>query len=135
MSDRSGKQIMILINHALVVAKLRKRLTVSKQIMHSFHLKKLNEVEAKEQYGAEISNRSASLENLDTEVDINRTRETIRKNTKISAKESLGFYELKQHKPWFDEGHSKLLDRRKQAKLQWLQDPSDIIGDNLNHKT
>jgi hypothetical protein len=48
-------------------------------------------------------------------------------------KESLGYYELKQRKPWFDEGCSKLLDQRKQAKLQWLQDPSEINGDNLNN--
>jgi hypothetical protein len=27
----------------------------------------------------------------------------------------------------------KLLDQRKQAKLQWLQDPSEINGDNLNN--
>jgi hypothetical protein len=40
---------------------------------------------------------------------------------------------LKKHKPWFDEGFSKLLDQRKQAKLQWLQDPSEINGDNLNN--
>jgi hypothetical protein len=39
--------------------------------------------------------------------------------------------ELKKHKPWFDEACSKLLDQRKQAKLQWLQDPSEINGDNL----
>jgi hypothetical protein len=39
---------------------------------------------------------------------------------------------LQKHKPWFDEGCSKLLDKRKQAKLQWLQDPSEINGDNLN---
>jgi hypothetical protein len=50
-----------------------------------------------------------------------------------SAKESLGYYELKKHKPWFNEGHSKLLDQRKQAKLQWLQDPNEINGDNLNN--
>jgi hypothetical protein len=28
--------------------------------------------------------------------------------------ESLCYYELKKHKPWFDEGCSKLLDHRKQ---------------------
>jgi hypothetical protein len=27
----------------------------------------------------------------------------IRENIKISAKESLGYYELRKHKPWFDE--------------------------------
>jgi hypothetical protein len=33
----------------------------------------------------------------------------------------------------FDEGCSKLLDQRKQAKFQWLQDPNEINGDNLNN--
>jgi hypothetical protein len=47
--------------------------------------------------------------------------------------ESLGYYELRKHKLWFDEGYSKLLDQRKQTKLQWLQDPSEISGDNLNN--
>jgi hypothetical protein len=65
------------------VAKVRERLAVSKQTMHrlhmvSFNLKKLNEVEGKEQYHVEISNRFAPLENLDTGVHINRTWETIR---------------------------------------------------------
>jgi hypothetical protein len=36
------------------------------------------------------------------------------------------------HKPWFDEGCAKLLEQRKHAKLQWLQDPREINGDNLN---
>ncbi|PNE09427.1 Vesicle transport protein GOT1B, partial [Cryptotermes secundus] len=81
----------------------------------------------------EISDRFASLENLDTEVDVNKTWESIRENIKMSAKESLGYYELKKYKPWFDEGCSKLLDQRKQAKLQWLQDPSKLNGDNLNN--
>jgi hypothetical protein len=53
----------------------------------------------------------------------------IRENIKISAKECLGHFELKKHKPWFYEGCSKLLDQRKQAKLQWLQEPSEINGD------
>jgi hypothetical protein len=35
--------------------------------------------------------------------------------------------------PWFDEGCSKLLDQRKQAKLQWLEVPSEINGDYLNN--
>jgi hypothetical protein len=55
------------------------------------------------------------------------------KNIKISAKESLGYFEFKKHKPWFDEGCSRLLDPRKEAKLQWLHDPNEINGDNLNN--
>jgi hypothetical protein len=93
----------------------------------------LNEVEGKEQFPVEVSNRFAALEDLDAEVEINSAWETTRENIKISAKESLGYLKLKKHKPWFDEGCSKLLDQRKQAKLQWLQDPSEINGDNLNN--
>jgi hypothetical protein len=40
-----------------------------------------------------------------------------RDNVKITANESLGYFELKKRKPWFDEGSSKLLDQRKQAKI------------------
>jgi hypothetical protein len=58
------------------------------------------------------------LEDLDIEGEINSAWESIRENIKISAKESLGYYELKKHEPWFKEGCSKLLDQRKQAKLQ-----------------
>jgi ribosomal protein L29 len=32
-----------------------------------------------------------------------------------------------------DEERTKLLEQRQQAKLQWLQDPSEINGDNLNN--
>jgi hypothetical protein len=50
-------------------------------------------------------------------VDVNKAWETTRENITVSAKESLGYYELKKNKPWFDEGCSELLDQRKQAKL------------------
>jgi hypothetical protein len=63
---------------------------------------------------------------LGAELDNNSALETIGENIKISTDESL-FYELKKHKPWFNEGCSKLLDQRKQTKLQWLCDPKEII--------
>jgi hypothetical protein len=55
-----------------MVTRVRERLALSKQTMHRFHLerlnlKKLNEVEGKEQYRVEISSRFQALENLDTE--------------------------------------------------------------------
>jgi hypothetical protein len=58
-------------DHYLVVAKVRERLAVNKQRSHRFHmerfnLKKLNEVEGKEQYRVDVSNRCAALEDLDT---------------------------------------------------------------------
>jgi hypothetical protein len=40
---------------------------------------------------------------------------------------------LKEHKPLFDERCSTLLDQRKQTRLEWLQDPSEINGDDLNN--
>jgi hypothetical protein len=64
------------------------------------------------------------LEDLDAEVYKNSAWET-RDNFKISAKESLGYFELKEHKLWFDEGCSKLLDQRKQTKLQWVRNPGE----------
>jgi hypothetical protein len=113
-----------------VVAKVKKRLAVTKQGSHRFHMerfnfKKLNGVEAKEQFRVENLNRFAALEDLDTEVEINSAWEMIRENIKISAKDSLCYFELKKLKPWFDERCSKLRDRRKQ--------PSEINGDNLNN--
>jgi hypothetical protein len=62
-----------------------------------------------------VLNRFAALEDLDAEVKIYSAWEMISENIKISAKESLGYFELKMHKPWFDEGCSKLLDERKEA--------------------
>jgi hypothetical protein len=119
-----------------VVAKVRELLAVNKQRSHRFNrerfnLKKLNEVEGKVQYCVENSNRFAALEDLDAEAEINSAWEMIRENITISAKDSLGYCGLKKCKPQFDEACSKLLDQRKQAKLQWLQDPSKINGDNL----
>jgi hypothetical protein len=58
-----------------VVAKVRERLAVNKQRSHRFHmerfnLKKLSEVEGKEQYCVEVSNRLAALEDLEAEKEI-----------------------------------------------------------------
>jgi hypothetical protein len=78
-------------DHYLVVAKVRERQAVNKQKtqrfnMERFNLKKLNDVEGKEKFRVEVSNRFAALEDLDTEVEINSAWETITENIKISAK-------------------------------------------------
>jgi hypothetical protein len=69
-------------DHYLVMAKV-KRLTVSKQRLQRFHierfnLKKLNKIASKEKYCVEVSVRFATLDELNTEVDINNAWETIR---------------------------------------------------------
>jgi hypothetical protein len=68
-------------NHYLVVAKVRERLAVSKQIVQKldaerFNLKKLSELEVRKQYQTKTSNRFTALDNLNVSEDI------------ISAKES-----------------------------------------------
>ena len=94
--------------HYLVVAKVRERLTVSKQAAQRFdgerfNLRKLNELEVRKQFQIEVTNGFAALENLGDKEDINRAWENNKENIKTSVKESLGVQELKQHKPWFDE--------------------------------
>jgi hypothetical protein len=53
--------------------------------MERFTLKKLNEVEGKEQYHVEVSNRFTALEDLGTEVNINSAWETIKENINIRS--------------------------------------------------
>ena len=64
--------------------------------LKKFNLRKLNKLEVRKQYQIKVSNGYAALGNLNNGEDING-------NIKISAQQSLGLYQLKQHKPWFDE--------------------------------
>jgi hypothetical protein len=70
------------MDHYLVVAKIRERLGANKQRSHKFHMerfnfKKLNEVQGKEKYRVEVSNRCAALKSI---------WEMNRENIKMSAK-------------------------------------------------
>jgi hypothetical protein len=122
---------------------MREKISVSKQAgqkfdLERFDLKQLDDVEVKEKYQIEISNMFAALESLDESFDINNAWESIRENIKTSAKDNLGYHRLKHNKPSSDDECSKLIALWKQAKLQWLQNPSKIYGDNiqkLRHET
>jgi hypothetical protein len=46
---------------------------------------------------------------------------SIRDNIKAAVTDSLSYYEKKQHKPEFDDECSEVSDKRKQDKMQWLQ--------------
>jgi hypothetical protein len=52
---------------------------------------------------------------------------------KTSAIDNLGYHRLKHNEPWFDDECSNLIDQRKQAKLQWFQNPNQINGENLQN--
>ena len=91
-------------DHYLVVEKLRESLAVSKQAAQTFegerfNLGKLKELDVKETYQIEITNRFAALENLNVNEDVNRVWENITENIKTAAIESLVLHEWKQHKP------------------------------------
>ena len=73
------------------------------------------------------------MEYLRDNKDINRAWENIKENIKTSAKESQCLHELKQHKPWVDEECLHYLDQTKQAKMRWVQDPTQSNVDNLNN--
>ena len=94
-------------DHCLVVAKLRERLAVRKQAAQKFEGEKFNpwklkELEVKEKYQIEITNRFQALENLNVDEDVNKVWENVKANIKTSAKESLSLHKWKQQKQWFD---------------------------------
>jgi hypothetical protein len=74
-------------------------------------LKKLSDLEVKEKYHTEISNRFVTSESLHESLDVNNGWESIRDNMVTSAKENLGYHKLKHNKPWFDDECSKLIDQ------------------------
>jgi hypothetical protein len=116
-----------------------------------FNLKSLTEIEVRKQFQIEISNRFEALENLNDSENVNKVWKNMKENiqggsnmtgtncdlftnkssrsylnhlVQVSAKETLGLYRQKQHKPWFDEECSQVLSQRKHAKMQWLKDPN-----------
>ena len=70
--------------------------------------------------------------NISGDEAINRDWENIKENIRTSATDSLLLYNLKRHKAWFDEECLHFLDQRKQAKMQWIYEPSQSNVDNLN---
>ena len=74
-------------DHYLLVAKVREGLAVSKQAPQQHNLPEVK-----------ISNRFAALNNLSDSEDINWVWENIKENITISDIDTLGLYELKQHK-------------------------------------
>ncbi|KAJ4441255.1 hypothetical protein ANN_11109 [Periplaneta americana] len=125
-------------DHYLVIGELRERLSVAKRVeqqvnITKFNILKLKDEEAKQNYQVEISNRFATLESsdeVDKELDVNSVWENIRDSIKIAAEQSIGYYETKKKKPWFDEDCCMVVERRKQAKLKFLQDPVEEKRDN-----
>ena len=76
-----------------MVANVRDKLAISKQAAQKFdgerfNLRKQNDLEVRQQYQIEITNRFAALESLSDDDNINRTWENLKKNIKTSDRES-----------------------------------------------
>jgi hypothetical protein len=116
-------------DHYLVVARVRERLLVSKQESQQFvvsisSLKKLN-MEVTEHYQIKI------LTNICITVGTSIPPwPSIREHTKISGEDNLGQNERKRHKPKCD-GVSQIFTSKEQAKLQWVQDTSQIHASTI----
>ena len=128
------------IDQYLVVAKVRERMEVNKQVAQKFdgeifNLRKLKEPEFGKQYQIGITNRFAALENLSDCDGTNRAWENIKENINTSAKESLGLQKLKWHKPCFDKECLGFFRSKEQAKMKWVQDPSQSNIDIIPYPT
>jgi hypothetical protein len=100
-----------------MVAKVRERMGVSKQVAQNFDGKrlnhrKLNKLEFRKKSKIEIIDKFAALENLSDGEGLNRAWENIKENIKTSATECQGLHELQQHKLWFHEECLGFLDQR-----------------------
>jgi len=98
-----------------------------------FIFKKLGDLEVGKEYQHKISKRFAALENVSDNKDLNIPWENIKGDITKLAKDSLGLFERKQHKPWFDEECSHCTDQGKQAKVQKLLDQKENNVDNQNN--
>ncbi|KAJ4442725.1 hypothetical protein ANN_04316 [Periplaneta americana] len=99
------------LNNRTVIGELRERLSVAKRVeqqvnISKFNILKLKYEETKQHYLVEISNRFATLgssDKVEKELDVNSLWENTRDNIKIAAEQSIGYYETKKKKSWFDE--------------------------------
>jgi hypothetical protein len=86
--------------------------------VEGFNLKKLSELEVRKSIRLKSQKCLQHWRTWNDSEDIKRACKNIKENIKISAKKILGLQEWKQHKPWFHDEYSQLLDQRKQAKMQ-----------------
>ena len=102
-------------------------------LVFSINLRKIREQKVRKRYNIKISDGFGALKKLNDREDINREWENNKETIKTSPKDSLGLYELKQHKPRFDEECSRFLHKIMQAIMQWLLDPNQGNVDNVNN--
>ena len=117
-----------------MVATLHERLSLKKGIKQHlvadrYKLNKLVNHESRKEYQIDVANRFSALEGLEIS-SVDDTWTKIRDSIKAFAKEKVGVLETHRNKPWFDHKCSEFANKRKQAKLLWLQNPYDQIAED-----
>jgi hypothetical protein len=79
-----------------------------------------------------LTNRFSALEGLEIS-SVDDTWVKIRDCIQASAEEKVGVLETHRNKPWFNEECSELANKRKQAKLLWLQNPDDQTAEDFSN--
>ena len=97
--------------------------------LDNFEVLKLKDEDIKLQIRVQISNRL-----MYWELVMRIQERYIRYNIKVTAGESIDYCGEKKRKPWFDNNRSSIIERRKQAKLNFLQDPTQLNRDNHNNE-
>lgn len=88
-------------------------------------------MEVKEQYKIIIWHRFRASGTLDSYVDNNSAYETMKGNTKIRSKESLGYCKLKQQTPLIQQIIFKTIRPKETGQTGMVQDPGATDSYNI----
>jgi hypothetical protein len=92
------------------MANVRDRMAVRKQRSHRFHMERFNLNKLNEIGRQQLQHVKMSNTNIFTALESSALRWILTEPGKLSQKipmfqqDSLGYYELKKHKPWFNKG-------------------------------
>ena len=93
-----------------------------------YNLNKLLDLGTRKEYQIDVANRFCALETLEIS-SVDDTWVKIRDGIKASAEYKVGILETHSNKLWFEQECSELGNKRKQAKLHWLQNPNILTAE------
>ena len=84
------------------------------------------------EYQRDIANRFIAFEGLEIS-SVYDICVKIRDSIRASAEEKVGIFQTYKNKLWFDQEWSELVNKRKQTKLVWLQNPNNQAAEDLTN--
>ena len=100
--------------------------------MDRYNLNKLHDHQTRKECQIDVTNRFSVLEGLEIS-NVDDTWVKIRDSIKSSTEEKVGIFETHRNKSWFDPKCSELANKRKQAKLLWLQNSNGLTVEDLTN--